>query len=236
MGTFSELRSLITPSKEKTFKKGTTLASKYIVREQIGKGGMGCVYKALNNQTFDEVCIKQILGFKNQTSQLKRFKKEYEFLSKIEHRNLTKVLDYFEINNEPFYVMEFIEGEILSKIIRNKFNKFNFIDQLAIGSQIARAVEVLNTAGIIHRDIKPSNIIIHEQSGVVKLLDLGIAKDINDQKTALTAAGDIIGTPAYMSPEQVQGLFSTTSDVFSLALTLYQFFSLDSTLSFSRGK
>jgi serine/threonine protein kinase len=106
---------------------------------------------------------------------------------------------------------------------------------MAIASQISQAVDTLNTAGILHRDIKPANIMINTDKKIVKLLDLGLGKSIGGDKLELTKPGVVLGTAEYLSPEQANGSISSRSDIFSLAVTLYQFFSWDPQSPFYTG-
>ncbi|BBM85871.1 serine/threonine-protein kinase [Candidatus Uabimicrobium amorphum] len=200
------------------------LHSKYKLGKIIGSGGMGRVYLGYNIQTKEKVAIKQIIFPANTRSQTReRAIREYEFLSAINHPNIVKAYDFYEIGDHIFLVMEYAEGVSLEEIIQNKPSSLSLKEQLAIAIQISQAVYLINTAGIIHRDIKPLNIMVDERRKNVKLLDLGLGKDLEHRPNDLTQGG-AVGTPAYMSPEQIEGLISKNSDVFSVGTTLYQFF------------
>lgn len=124
-------------------------------------------------------------------------------------------------------VLEFIKGKSLKEILNSdSINDLTLLQQIVIANNIARGLEVLNAAGIIHRDIKPANIMINIKKNVVKILDLGVGKDMMDlnQTRALSIPGMPIGTLPYMSPEQANGKVTLSSDIFSLGVTLYQFF------------
>lgn len=211
--TFDELGDFLKP-KPFQFHEGALFNGLYRIGILIGKGGMGKVYKAYNLQNNREVCIKRIIYTKDQ-EQRERFKQEYNFLRQINHPNIVSVLDFFELHSEFFCVMEYIDGMNLRDYIREKAWSISFLDQLAIASKLARIVQALNTAGILHRDIKPANIIINPQLKIVKMLDLGLAKSLNED-FHLTKTGDIIGTSEYMSPEQINS--STLSRLMSFHL------------------
>ena len=120
-------------------------------------------------------------------------------------------------------VLEFVHGETLRGILEADQAIFTLSDQIIIAIQLAQAIDALNSTGVIHRDIKPSNIMINLQTGNVKLLDLGVGKNIYEN-THLTQTGVGVGSIAYTSPEQLSGEDSNQMDIFSLGVTLYQFF------------
>ncbi|WP_372364620.1 serine/threonine-protein kinase [Candidatus Uabimicrobium sp. HlEnr_7] len=200
-----------------------TLHSKYKLGKIIGQGGMGRVYIGYNIQTKEQVAVKQIIFPVNNRSQTReRAVREYEFLAAMDHPNIVKALDFYEVGDHIFLVMEYAKGISLEKIIKEKPSSLSLKEQLAIAIQISQAVALVNTAGIIHRDIKPLNIVIDEQQKNVKLLDLGLGKNLEKRPNDLTQ-GNAIGTPAYMSPEQIEGIVCKNSDVFSVGIVLYQF-------------
>lgn len=216
------------------------LKNNYKLEKILGQGGMGCVYLATDIKNNRKVAVKKILipeGTSNVKELIDRFYREYLFLSEINHPNIIKSYDFFtqkiqnltHINNnlvqrQYFMVLELAEGLTLKAFLEKKSNSLSLSEQLAICIQLGRAIEIINSAGIIHRDIKPMNIIIDNQKKRVKLLDLGIAKDLNHDLETLTNTGSLIGSPGYMSPEQIDGKIAKNSDVFSLGVVLYQFF------------
>ena len=206
--------------------QGTILHDKYKIDSVLAAGGMGRIYKALDMRYNRFVAIKQI--FRNLDSDnselVERFRREYFFLNSIDHKNLVKAYDFFAYGEELLLVLEFIEGISLKDLIKDRPHCMNFVEQVAVANQICRAVEVLNTAGILHRDIKPSNILLNQRSGCIKILDLGLGKNMDQEEWALTQKGAVIGTLNYLSPEQANGEISESMDVFSLGITLHQFF------------
>lgn len=210
---------------------------RYKVLRTIGEGGMAKVYEAKELSTNKRRAIKHIqvpttYSFKEGVS---RFEREYLILRSLNHTNIVRVYDFFTEERNAFMVLQYVQGLSLRDFIRNRKEKLSFKEQLAICTQIARAVEYINTAGILHRDIKPGNIILNEVKKKATLLDLGIAKNLETNLTRLTRTGEIVGTPSYLSPEQVGGDITENSDVFSLAVVLYQFLAWEEHSPFHRN-
>lgn len=221
--SLGDIRKFLTRKKVKLY-PGYVLGQKYVIEKQIAKGGMGKIYKAKDVLTSETVCVKQIIGYEFNDEKMARFEQEYAFIKNIDHPNIVKMLDFFQEDGEPFLVMEFIEGIALNDYIKKSPRTLSILEQLVLAIQITRAIEVLNLSGILHRDIKPANIIFQDKTNTIKLLDLGLAKSLQTNSHDITVKGDIIGTPEYLSPEQVTGTFAENSDIFSLGVTLYQFF------------
>lgn len=215
------------PAPNIMLKPGTLLKQRYKIERQLADGGMGRVYQALDTQSSRRVAIKQLLTkLDGDNAEIaERFRREFYFLNSIEHVNLIRAYENFAEEGNQFLVQEFAEGISLKQLLQEQPYSLSLLEQIAIGNQIARAVEVLNTAGILHRDIKPGNIILNRANGRIKLLDLGLGKAVSkEEEWALTQRGTVLGTMEYLSPEQANGEISEVSDVFSLGITLYQFF------------
>jgi eukaryotic-like serine/threonine-protein kinase len=209
--------------------------SHFRVVEKLGAGGMGVVYKALDTRLDRPVALKFLPDNMVQDSQaLERFRREAHAASALNHPGICTIYDIGEQDHRPFIAMEFIDGETLRQHIHGQPLAFEEI--LDIGIQIADALDVAHTEGIIHRDIKPSNVFVTKR-GQVKLLDFGLAKlvakdlltlnpeDSSSKGTqdSLSIVGVISGTPAYMSPEQVRGDdLDARTDIFALGLLLYE--------------
>ncbi len=219
--------SPISSRKKHPFQDGKVVKDRYVIKKELGHGGMGRVFKALDAKEDNRWVALKILMEEGEEHRI-RFKREYKFLRLVEHPNLVKAYDYFEEEKHSYIVLEFVQGRSLSDILYPEDPSLSLAEQLTIANHLTRAVEVLNTGGILHRDIKPENVMINSESGDVKLLDLGIGKDLSGDMRRLTASNSILGTLAYLSPEQSQGQFTDNSDVFSLGITLYQFFSWQS--------
>ncbi|WP_372365028.1 serine/threonine-protein kinase [Candidatus Uabimicrobium sp. HlEnr_7] len=196
--------------------------NRYEVISQIGLGGAGAIFQAYDTFLDRKVAIKKI--FVDSHDQVERLKRECLFLQTIDHPNLVKAHEFFITNDRAYMVLEFIDGKSIDEIIvKNKYS-MTLVGQLAIASQIARGIEVMNMGGIIHRDIKPQNVMLNPQTGEIKIVDLGTAKSLSKALSSITTAGSVIGTCAYMSPEQTKGAVCWSTDIFSLGVLLYQFF------------
>jgi serine/threonine protein kinase len=194
----------------------------YELQGILGEGGMGIVYRARNISLNRPVAIKMILSGSNANTQaLDRFANEIKAISKLQHRSIIQILDAGTCQDQPFFVMEFVEGQALAKRIDER--TFGFREAAELCEQLALAMEYAHRQGVIHRDLKPSNILL-TPDGVPKIMDFGIAKR-SDFTRDLTATGVILGTPGYLAPEQAEGrssLIGPGSDVFALGVMLYE--------------
>lgn len=198
----------------------------YEIREKLGSGGMGDVYKARDTKLNRFVAIKALPhGKAGDPERRRRFLQEAQSASALNHPNIITIHDIVSHGGGEYLVMEHVQGKTLGQSIpRGGMPPDRVLD---IGKQIASALAAAHKAGIIHRDLKPGNIMISD-SGHVKLLDFGLAKQIetgpdDETRTALTMEGAILGTAAYMSPEQAEGKpIDTRSDIFSLGTVLYE--------------
>ncbi|MFO0661970.1 MAG: serine/threonine-protein kinase [Polyangiaceae bacterium] len=204
---------------------------KYKILQQIGRGGMGTVYKA-SQPTIGRMVAIKILHPKltNRKDLVTRFSREAKALGHLSHPNTVKVFDDGVLEDGSlFIVMEFLEGKNLNHTIRAE-GRLPIDRALPILVQICGALEEAHQRGIIHRDLKPENIFLCSQGGirdVPKVLDFGLAKltdpEMRPGATALTQEGTVFGTPEFMSPEQAQGkTLDARSDVYSLAVILYE--------------
>ena len=204
------------------FAPAAKLLGRYQVERPLGAGGMGEVYAAQDTRLGRKVAIKMLAhGTASDASLRRRFLKEARTASALNHANIVAIYDICTENDADFIVMEYIDGATLESLIAQKALS---LDQLAgLGSQIALALGAAHAAGIVHRDIKPANIMVTKAQDV-KVLDFGIAKVQRDGlETHLTGAGQIIGTIAYMSPEQTRAEeIDYRSDIFSLGCVLYE--------------
>ena len=203
---------------------GQTFAGRYRIEQIIGRGGMGVVYKALDGQLDEVVAIKTLPGGMMQRSpeDLERFKREIRLARKITHRNVLRTYDYGEAEGMVFISMEFVRGYTLNELL-TEAEKRQVAPRQAMGiaRQVCRGLQAAHEQGIIHRDIKPQNVLI-DHRGEVKLMDFGIAR-LTEGPEAMTQAGLIVGTPHYMSPEQVQGKqLDPRSDVYAIGVLLYE--------------
>ena len=203
---------------------GQLFAGRYRIEQVIGRGGMGVVYRATDTQLDEIVAIKTLPGDVMQRSpeDLERFKREIRLARKITHRNVLRTYDYGQAESVYFISMEFVRGYTLSELLAEAENK-QLAPRLAMGiaRQVCRGLDAAHEQGIIHRDIKPQNVLI-DPRGEIKLMDFGIAR-MAEAPEAMTQAGLIVGTPHYMSPEQVQGKqLDPRSDVYSVGVLIYE--------------
>ena len=194
----------------------------YVLRKEIGRGGMGIVYKAKRKSDDMTVAIKMILkGEFSSRIERERFRAEAEAAKRLEHPNIIPIYDIGEHDGLPFFCMKLIEGQSLSeKLIRGPI----FARQAGqIMDRISDAIGYAHQQGVLHRDLKPSNVMLDE-TGKPYIADFGLAKQATASEATLTRTGAVIGTPSYMSPEQASGIrgdVGVASDIYSLGAILY---------------
>ncbi len=194
----------------------------YQILERLGKGSMGVVYKARQTSVDRVVAIKVLLdALASNKEFIKRFEREAKIAAKLSHNNIVNAIDAGQVNGHHYFVMEFIEGETIKDILE-RGNVFDEKVALEIVLKVAEALKHAHQRGLIHRDIKPENVILTKDRNV-KLADLGLARPTADEKWAMAEAGMAIGTPYYISPEQVRGQVDVDirADIYSLGATLY---------------
>jgi len=203
----------------------------YRLVEQIGKGGMGVVWKAVDTVLDRRVAIKFLpAAFSEDAERLARFKREARFLASLNHVNIAAIHGLHEVDGTNFLCMELVTGEDLAARLRS--GPLPLEQALRVGRQITEALEATHTAGVIHRDLKPANISI-TADGKVKVLDFGLAKALAtpfadaDSEATVSSAGSrvgmVMGTMAYMSPEQARGKpLDERSDIWAFGCVLYE--------------
>lgn len=201
---------------------GTILAERYEIVKILGEGGMGAVYKARDLELDRLVALKVVRReLAGHASILQRFKQELILARKITHRNVVRIFDLGVAQGLRFITMEFIEGQDLASVLEER--KLGPDETVKILRQVCAALEAAHAEGVVHRDLKPQNIMI-ETGGRVVVMDFGLARSM--EATGMTQAGAILGTPAYMSPEQAKGMpADERSDIFSLGIISYQMLS-----------
>jgi HAMP domain-containing protein len=208
------------------FTVGGVLAGRYEIRQQLGAGGMGVVYRAFDRELGEPVAIKTLRpDLVGDPGLLERFKQEIRLARKISHPNVVRTHDLGEAGGLYFITMEFVEGTALDEVIRRR-GALPLPVTLTIGRQLCRALEVAHAQGIVHRDIKPPNLVVDAQ-GFLKVMDFGIARLMEGRQApsshGLTAAGSIIGTPEYMAPEQLLGqAVDGRADLYAAGIVLYE--------------
>ena len=210
--------TLETPREE--LPRGTIFANRYEIIEELGKGGMGRVYRAFDKQLEEEVAIKFLKPeIASDNKNLDRFKNEIKLARKIIHRNVGRMHDLHEEKDSFFITMEYVAGEDLKSQLR-RMGQVPVGKAVFIAQQIAEGLAEAHKLGIIHRDLKPHNVMI-DKEGNARIMDFGISRSLGSRE--LTGEGVIIGTPDYMSPEQAEGKEADArSDIYSLGVILYE--------------
>jgi len=201
---------------------GKTIRSFRIVSE-IGKGGMGVVYLAEHVELPKRFAIKSLSKSLNSDPQFRsRFYEEAKRQAILDHPNIVQVTDFFEAEGQFFLVMEFVDGQDLGELIRTK-GKLPEHEALPIFQDILRGLAFAHSKGVIHRDVKPSNVLIDSQ-GRARIMDFGIAILAGAGDQRVTATGVTVGSPCYMSPEQIQRprQLDSRTDIYSLGIVLYE--------------
>ena len=230
--------SAVTPHTSQAFATGDVVASRFRIVRFVARGGMGEVYEAEDLELRERVALKAIRGeLLHDEKSLERFKREVHLARQVTHPNVCRIYELFRHvpaatdsgsgTGVVFVAMELLEGETLAALLaRNPRMRAGEAEPIAL--QMAAGLGAAHAAGILHRDFKPGNVhLVPRAQGVrVVITDFGLALRSNQDLTisgSVTATGEVLGTPAYMSPEQVEGKeLTSSSDVYSLGLVLYQ--------------
>ena len=189
---------------------------RYQVRARLGQGGMGVVYLALDPLIDRLVAIKLL---RVNTAELRnRFLREAVIAGRLHHPNIVSIYDVGEYEEQPFIAMEYVDGETLAEVIRRRA-PLALSRKVELLTDLCEGLAYAHRAGLIHRDVKPSNMVVNRE-GRLKILDFGIARLAD---SSVTAAGSMVGTPSYMSPEQIEGQpVDKRSDIFSVGIVCYE--------------
>jgi serine/threonine protein kinase/tetratricopeptide (TPR) repeat protein len=232
LGSFHEARRLVLPPTldEPISERPGTLIGPYKLLEQIGEGGFGIVFLAEQQQPIRRKVAVKVLKPGMHTGQvISRFESERQALALMDHPNIARVLDAGATDSgRPYFVMELVKGVSITEFCDQ--NRLGLEARLRLFLDVCQAIQHAHHKGVIHRDIKPTNVLValHNGGPVVKVIDFGIAKATGQkltERTLFTTDGQMIGTPAYMSPEQAEnsGLdIDTRSDVYALGVLLYE--------------
>jgi eukaryotic-like serine/threonine-protein kinase len=210
--------TLQTPVRELT--TGSTFAGRYQVIEELGHGGMGRVYKVQDSDIKEKVALKLLRPeITLDKEAVERFSNELKLARKISHRNVCRMFDLGRAEGTTFITMEFVPGEDLKSFL-HRSKQLNIGTAISIAKQVCEGLEEAHRLGVVHRDLKPGNIMI-DKDGDAKIMDFGIARSLSGK--GITGAGVLIGTPEYMSPEQVEGKdVDQRSDIYSLGVILFE--------------
>ena len=189
---------------------------RYLIEGELGRGGMGVVYKAYDNQLKRVVALKVIL--RGDRTDVIRFMRESTAMAQLDHPGIVSLYDFGE-QPLPHITMEYVEGFTLAHLIKEKKVRPLFLIEVMI--KVCEALAHAHKYKVLHRDIKPSNIMI-SRKGEPKIMDFGLAKISNDSQQSLSKSGDVLGTILYMAPEQVTGNPTYRSDIYSIGATIYE--------------
>ncbi|MGB6483172.1 MAG: protein kinase [Candidatus Acidiferrales bacterium] len=217
----SPAESSAAPNLNLTSSSLSALSQRYDILSEAGHGNMGNVYKARDRETGETVALKLIKPeIASDQAMTERFKNELLFARKITHKNVCRVYEFNRIGGIAYTSMEFVEGESLRSVL-SRFGGLPVRKAVDLALQICSGLKEAHAQGIVHRDLKPENVMI-DAHGNVKIMDFGIARSM-ENGTRLTGA--MIGTPAYMAPEQVSGKpVDYRTDIYVLGLVLYEMF------------
>jgi serine/threonine-protein kinase len=201
---------------------GRLLARRYAIAEQIGIGGNGVVYRAFDRELGEMVAVKtvrpEVLAV--DPTALERLKSEIRLARRISHRNVVRTHDLGEADGVYFITMEYVTGTSLRELL-DRGDPLPVPAVVAIAKQLCRALEVAHEQGVIHRDIKPQNMMV-EPDGTLKVMDFGVAR-LRERSSQLTSTGMVVGTPAYMAPEQLMDdPVDARVDIYAAGVVMYE--------------
>lgn len=221
VGRFKDASEALQEIKPLEFLPGALIAERYEILREIGKGGMGEVYK-VKDLDLDEIVALKMLRIRSGISETERarFLREIKVARKISHPNVIRVYDLGSFKDITFLTMEFIDGPTLNEWVRDSFEKnISLKERASILHKIAKGLEVAHLLGVIHRDLKPQNVLLTKETEP-KIVDFGIA--YTEEGADLTMEGRFVGSPKYVSPEQIQGKpLDGRSDIYSFGLLSY---------------
>jgi len=213
----SHTKTLEIPKEE--FTRGTTFAERYDFIEELGTGGIGNVYKVFDKKIKDEVALKILKPEIADEKTIERFSSELKLARKIRHENVCQMYDINEEEGTHYITMEYVAGEDLKSFIRRS-GLLTVGKAISIAMQVCEGLSEAHKLGVVHRDLKPQNIMI-DKEGSARIMDFGIARYVKGK--GITDVGMMIGTPEYMSPEQVEAKeVDQRSDIYSLGVILYE--------------
>lgn len=201
---------------------GSTFAGRYEICHPVGNGGMGMVYCAIDRELGDEVALKLLRPelLAGDESAVERFKNEIRLARRISHRNVVRTHDIGESDGAYFVTMEYVRGITVRELLTTR-GRLGVSSTMGIARQLVEALAVAHDAGVVHRDVKPENALLGED-GVLKVMDFGIAR-LAQRTSNLTQAGMLVGTPAYMAPEQLLGEdVDGRTDLYAVGVVMYE--------------
>ncbi len=215
---FSQTETIQQPKEELTI--GSTFAERYQIIEELGRGGMGNVYKVLDKELGEKVALKLLKPeIAADHRIIERFRNEIKFARKITHKNVCRMFDLSKAERTPYITMEYVSGEDLKSTLR-RVGPLSEGKAIYIAKQVCEGLIEAHKLGVVHRDLKPQNIMI-DKKGHPRIMDFGIARSMKGG--GITTSGMMIGTPEYMSPEQVEGKEADQrADIYAMGVILYE--------------
>jgi serine/threonine protein kinase len=215
---YTKTETVVTPKKSLTI--GSTFAGRYQIIEELGKGGMGSVYKVLDKELREKVALKLLKPeIASDDQVIERFRNELKFARKITHKYVCRMFHLGKYKDTPYITMEYVSGEDLKSTLR-RVGHLSTGKSVNIAKQVIEGLTEAHKLGVVHRDLKPQNIMI-DKKGHSHIMDFGIARSLKTK--GVTTTGMMIGTPDYMSPEQVDGLeVDPRSDIYAMGVILYE--------------
>jgi len=215
---FSQTETIQQPKEELTI--GSTFAERYQIIEELGRGGMGNVYKVLDKELGEKVALKLLKPeIAADHRIIERFRNEIKFARKITHKNVCRMFDLSKAERTPYITMEYVSGEDLKSTLR-RVGPLSEGKAVYIAKQVCEGLIEAHKLGVVHRDLKPQNIMI-DKKGHPRIMDFGIARSMKGG--GITTSGMMIGTPEYMSPEQVEGKeVDQRADIYAMGVILYE--------------
>ncbi len=201
---------------------GSDFGPRYHIEGLLGRGGMGAVYKATDRELNRTVALKLVRAdLTSDPSVMQRFKQELLLASRVSHRHILRIHDLGDVDGVKFISMAYVEGEDLFHLLKRS-GKLPVEQAVQIAHQLGEALEAAHREGVVHRDLKPQNVLI-DRTGNAFISDFGLAKSLESTDPGMTHTGQVLGTPRYMSPEQVQGVPADhRADLYALGLIFYE--------------
>lgn len=209
-----------------------TRFGRFWIERVLGRGGMGVVYGARDTQLDRKVALKvHLAGANASPQQARRFEREARAAARLSHPSIVRILEVGDVEGQPYFTMDLIDGDSLADVIKQR-RAFAPLGAVQIARDVAEALAYAHAQGVVHRDLKPSNILVDRKTSKVYVTDLGLAKILEEEQdirksweTRLTESGMLLGTPAYMAPEQAKGeidKIDARTDVYGLGAVLYE--------------